>query len=94
MAQGLGTGYVEAGLPNIKGQFGAGGGHQQCGPSLSSLNGAFYSIATGNNCSPDYGAGGTAGTVGFDASKSNNIYSNSVTTVQPPATKSYWIIKY
>ena len=30
---------------------------------------------------------------GFKASNSNNIYGKS-TTVQPKATKSYWIIKY
>ena len=91
VAQGLGLGYIEAGLPNITGTWRAGGGNNQCGPT--GLTGAYYQVSEGNNTNPASASGGTAGTVGFDASLSNTIYGNS-TTVQPPATKSYWIIKY
>lgn len=75
VAQGLGTGYVEAGLPDHN-----------------------HSITTYNSLYPWAGNSGStwqgtiAGVTG-NASDSNPIYGKS-NTVQPPATKSYWIIKY
>lgn len=78
---GNGTGYLEAGLPNITGNTGYIAGY----PS-----GAFYSGVS-------YHTGGLQGDlnsgVAFDASRSSSIYGNS-TTVQPATCKTYFIIKY
>jgi hypothetical protein len=83
---------LSAGLPNIKGtrstsDWGSGFGY------TDSASGAFYAISCHGN-----DAGGNAATtnrgIGFDASRYNSIYSDSVTTVQPASVKSYWIIKY
>lgn len=73
---------VQAGLPNITGQFG--GNSRPCNPE-----GAFYHVG--------YGAQGantaTDGQVtGFNASLSNSIYGRS-NTVQPPAVAMYYIMK-
>lgn len=73
--------YLAPGLPNITGTWRAGGGYNQLGPT--SLTGAYYKVATGNNTNPEYAVGETAGTVGFDASRSSSVYKNGVTTVQP-----------
>lgn len=73
-------GYINAGLPNITGQFSIG-------------EGAYFGAASGA-CSlgggtsyedPGTAHGGTS-TILFDASKSSGIYGNS-STVQPPAIK-------
>jgi hypothetical protein len=64
---------VEAGLPNIKGEFHADG--RRSGPS-----GAFHLIASHGG----EDATGSGGHYGFDASRSNSIYGKS-DTVQPPA---------
>ena len=72
--------YVEAGLPNITGEFYG----QQA--ALSSGSGAFF---TGNN---PYGgtvaAGSANNAMRFDASRSSSVYGNS-NTVQPKATQMY-----
>lgn len=72
---------VQAGLPNITGDFGAVRWSSDIG------NGAFTN--TGNGTAPISGGGGLAGTYGLyslDASRSNTIYGNS-DTVQPNAVK-------
>lgn len=72
---------VEAGLPNITGNY----NHQcllQAGGGTES--GALY---TGTGSSAQYAGGSDSGnpqTIAFDASRSNAIYGAS-TTVQPPA---------
>lgn len=72
--------YVEAGLPNITGEFYG----QQA--ALTSGSGAFF---TGNN---PYGgtvaAGSANNAMRFDASRSSSVYGNS-NTVQPKATQMY-----
>lgn len=90
MPQGLGRGYIEAGVPNItatlNGVTGNGG-----------AAGGAATVASAGDLS--YTGGGSAAywltkyTYTIDASTQNTIYGNS-TTVQPPATKTYWIIKY
>lgn len=72
---------VEAGLPNITGEFGA----VRWGSSIG--NGAFTN--TGSGTAPISGGGGLQNTYGLyslDASRSNAIYGNS-DTVQPNAVK-------
>lgn len=68
--------FIEAGLPNITGYFGADD------RVLNNLQGCFYGGAYG------YGTGSQGAEAGyivhFDASKSNELYGKS-TTVQPPA---------
>lgn len=86
MPQGNGREYVEAGLPNITGSLG--------GLVINGIfgSGAFYNqransqMGHGNNVQSNYA-------LDFSAAQSSSVYGNS-TTVQPPATKSYWIIKY
>lgn len=93
VAQGLGYGYLNAGLPEISGTF---------NPSIREtiylqLTGAFYNTGSNSMWYHEGGSWGGQSTMspvyGFKASNSNNIYGNS-TTVQPQAVKTYWIIKY
>lgn len=86
VAQGLGRGYVEAGLPNITGSVNVNGVY-------SGASGAFYSTYQGRTAHGWDGNGTDQSTYTLDASRSSSIYGSS-STVQPPATKSYWIIKY
>lgn len=85
-AGGNGNGYLSAGLPNITGSFGCDD------TNTTHLSGAMYTKST-------YSGGRyavytiTATEVGFDASRSSNIY-GSASTVQPATCKSYWLIKY
>lgn len=78
---------IAAGLPNIKGNFGA----SFYGASIVddySFSGAFYAPDTGQRSEyPDVMGGNWDRSSGakFDASRSNSIYSDSVSTVQPPA---------
>lgn len=69
------AGYIGAGLPNIMGwlndQTGAGG--------------AFYNEGSHNVV--NYGGTIQKPRTVFDASRYNSIYSNNITTVQPPAIK-------
>lgn len=82
---------VEAGLPNITGNFQA----MQFVGSVSA-SGAFKIVGSGtvhNGSSHTYGSG-TAGKVSFDASgMSKTLYGKSK-TVQPPAYKVMMCIKY
>ena len=79
---------LNAGLPNIKGGLG----------SMLTDTGGNFSGAFFNNGKPrtrgwqgnDYDE---IRNIGFDASRSNNIYGKS-DTVQPPAVKMLYIIKY
>ena len=78
--------FVEAGLPNITGEFRLSqntGGFESTNQTLS---GVFYSNKTYS--SSYQSASGSSGNVAFDASRSSSIYGNS-TTVQPPATEMY-----
>lgn len=98
VAQGLGTGYLEAGLPGIQGEFAIirDGNDGIALRGIGFTSGAFYSENVGSSArytgiSCDYTA--TPNKAIFNASRSSSIYGNS-TTVQPKAVKSYWIIKY
>jgi microcystin-dependent protein len=81
---------VEAGLPNIKGDFQA----MQFTEALSA-SGAFRADGAGkvHSGSAHTHSADTAGKVSFDASRSNAIYGKS-STVQPPAYKVMMCIKY
>ena len=88
MAQGLGRGYLNAGLPNITGTV-----TKMFAETDANANGAMilsnnYGQNNWSNLTTNRGW-----TLSIDASRSSSIYGNS-TTVQPKATKSYWIIKY
>lgn len=75
----------EAGLPNITGQFNAGGHHVN--PNTS---GAFSVISDrnhGNAGNDDY-----AVLFGFDASLSSTVYKNDCTTVQPESVMVYYYV--
>ena len=83
---------MNAGLPNITGTFGVYGQVSV----ICNTDGAFYYNNDRNNGGTDSGWGTSNNDRGlgrFDASRSSSIYGAS-TTVQPKATKSYWIIKY
>ena len=86
VAQGLGTGYLNAGLPQITGSFDS---HNN---SISGGTGCFvpsdYQSSAGLG-----GVGSFPHTMTFKASSSNSIYGKS-STVQPASVKTYWIIKY
>lgn len=83
---------VEAGLPNIKGDFQA----MQFIGSVSA-SGAFKTVGSGtvHNGSSHSVSSGTAGKVSFDASRMSKetLYGKS-STVQPPAYKVMMCIKY
>ena len=81
---GNGTGYLEAGLPNITGS-------QYIGTTVATNSGCFATpITSGGHGSA---SGSSADVIKFDASRSNSIYGNS-TTVQPVTCKVYFIIRY
>ena len=69
---------IDAGLPNITGQFVA------ANSAAASGSGAFNVISTGDGKGWD-GTSAMRSTYGFDASRSSEVYRNDVTTVQPPA---------
>ena len=81
---------VEAGLPNIKGTFGS--ALPRTAYTDSAPTGALYSIGSGDNMPT--GSDSRITVAGFDASLHNSIYSDSVTTVQPPAITMIPQIKY
>lgn len=87
--QGMGTGYVNAGLPNITGTVSTNA------TTLQRATGFFAPNVTSVGVSANGLAhnAGAAGTLTVSAAYSNSIYGAS-TTVQPPATKSNFIIKY
>ena len=76
----------EAGLPNIKGAWRRGSVNENTVASGGSLSGAFYPVGskyaypTIGNAQQSYDG---YLSLGFDASKSNSIYKDGVTTVQP-----------
>ena len=78
---------VEAGAPNITGEFDA---DEITHGSTSTVSGAFYSKRSSY---PNTGTGssGSALAIGFDASRSSSIYGNS-TTVQPQTIKVLYYI--
>lgn len=80
--------YVEAGLPNISGTFGA---NFTQGNFFNKGTGAFgsYRVSNENTNAPSQGSAYSNNNMwDFDASRSSSIYGNS-TTVQPPATQMY-----
>ena len=85
--EGNGTGYIEAGLPNITGTI---YGEPNTGIAYTS-SGALYlensATTSGGSSSGYYSA------VKIDASRSSSIYGNS-TTVQPATCKCNFVIKY
>ena len=68
---------IEAGLPNITGTF-----SRQVNNSYGGDDGAFYNRELGAQSSGQYSGTGYPSGVGFDASRSNQIYGKS-DTVQP-----------
>ena len=81
--------FVDAGLPNVKGDLTLVGGGSSGG--WFTANGAIKEKGTGNKRYWASSNGATGGvSIGFeiDASKSNEIYGKS-DTVQPPAIKIY-----
>lgn len=84
-------GTISAGLPNIKGTIGTGGTRMFADTSKS---GAFNSSETGSYTNWGNGANSSSkiDKLVFNANDYNSIYSDSVTTVQPPAYKVYaWV---
>ena len=78
----IGGKYLEPGLPNITGQFGA------CVEESGAIvNGAFRINGSG----PGTGTGWTNHRVAFDASWSNPIYGASDTVRPPSMTVLYYI---
>lgn len=82
------NGYVESGLPNIKGHF----QFKNFGHAYANVgtDGAFWVESSGIRGS-DGKHGGFR--VNFDASKSNTIYGGA-NIVRPPGTAGNWFIKY
>ena len=88
-----------AGLPNIKGAFRI----RKTGTSSNTLwrsgdaehNAVSVDDTTATSSTVASGGGDVAGqVVSLDASRSSSVYSDSVTTVQPPALTMRYIIKY
>ena len=70
---------IAAGLPNIKGKI------QGETPTLSGAFTLSSSFSTKNTVGSTGSGAPTRGEISFSAASSNSIYSDSVTTVQPPA---------
>jgi len=88
---------VEAGLPNIKGDVSnlSNAGASLLGQADTTGTGAFsVSNGTAKSLANTSGSGAYNNKFDFDASRSSSIYSNSVTTVQPPAITLIPQIKY
>jgi len=92
---------IEAGLPNITGGFGTDGFIKNGNTSTATAEdigatGAFFGTSGNSSTTPTPSSPSwfMSGGIGFDASKSNAIYSDSVTTVQSPAIKKIPQIKY
>lgn len=73
-------GYIAAGLPNLTGTLSI---------SLAGFGGGTGAFSVSGGCIFVGGNayGGSYGTATLDASRSNSIYSDSVSTVQPPSIK-------
>lgn len=92
-------GYIEAGLPNIKGEYTP---TVNTGPAATRLGladtstGAFSNFETGQTAIANLSSSTRTinSKLSFDASRSNSIYSDSVTTVQPPSFKVRWKTRY
>lgn len=82
---------VDAGLPNIKGYF-IGADILGAEP-VDTQEGAFYLDTRATSTNNAGIEGGTSYGLGFDASKSNSIYSDDCDTVQPPALTLNFFIK-
>ena len=88
---------IEAGLPNIKGEIRSSKPVDQ----FSDIdkygiiyNGAFYPIwGTQDAMNNGYRSAAYMSGIGFDASKSSSIYSDDITTVQPPAYAVRYLIR-
>ena len=76
-------------LPNITGYFTPHGGSRGASGVFS---GAFYN--TGVQEESGASISGSAGRIGFDASRSSNIYNSDYTEVQPKRIMMYYIVKY
>lgn len=83
-SSGTDFGYIDAGLPNIT------GGNVVIGPYNANGWGAFRNLGRDQNI---HGGGEWYFTGNFDASRSSAIYGKS-STVQPPAIKVNFIIKF
>jgi hypothetical protein len=81
--------YKEAGLPNITGYAQIDGTDSSSYP----VSGALYNYGTFSGAGQYHHSSQTVGAIGFDASKSNEIYGNS-STVQPASLTLLPCIKY
>ena len=79
-------GYIEAGLPNITGNF-------RVTLAVYDGTGAMYGSGTGVNIGGSGAWNSGNSNMNLDASKSDSIYGKS-TTVQPPSCKTVFCIKY
>ena len=75
----------DAGLPNIKGAC-------SIAEQIQDFKGAFYNLGQSWAHASGY-SGGSPG-LGFDASRSNPIYSDNVDTVQPKSIEMIYCIRY
>ena len=87
-------GYLEAGLPNIRGGvtgYEFSGGGFTCG-------GAFFDDTSSNHYqlsrpAGNTGSSGLSSILGFDASRLSAIFSDEESSVQPPSAKALFIVK-
>lgn len=92
-------GYIEAGLPNITGEYtptvNTGSAATRLGLADAST-GAFSNFETGQTAIAKLESSTRTlnSKLSFNASRSNSIYSDSVTTVQPPSFKVKWKTRY
>lgn len=80
---------LEPKLPNIKGQFRLAGTE-----GSSAVSGAFSAGSKGGSYGTGHNASASNPLIKFEASRSNSIYSDECSTVQPPAVVVNYIIKY
>lgn len=87
--------YKNAGLPNIKGTLYSVYTSRRPGEGGESATGAF-GVYSSDDMTRDGGGSASDAEYGitFDASRSNSIYSDLISTVQPKSLTSRWIIKY
>ena len=81
------NGYIESKLPNIKGSCGKFDVYEASGKGCFNISSQTY-----GNTREQWG--GSVAAIGFNASRSNSIYSDSAKIVQPPAFKVRWKTRF
>lgn len=89
------SGYIEAGLPNIKGSLTCDGGDDMISKHNLNASGALSStMSTNSHNGTNSNSQSATRKISFNAHSSNSIYDDNITTVQPPSVKVRWLARW